>query len=105
MSVICAHNAGFFSCCAVKLTDIVKFMNFTHQIPHHVDSSRQFSWYKNSETGERDLTYDYFEHYDNVKDVDFVFPINYHWEHQFIDYSNLDYNKLKPIIKKYFSTI
>ena len=53
MSVICKHNAGFFSCCAVKLTDIVNFMNSKSQIPQYVDSSKQFSWYKNDE---RDIT-------------------------------------------------
>ena len=103
MSVICTHNAGFFSCCAVKLTDLVYYMNSKSQMPQYVDSSKQFSWYKNDETGQRDITYEYFEHYDNITDAVITFPINYHWEHQFIDYSNLDYNKLKPIIKKYFS--
>ena len=40
------HNSGFFSCCSVKLNNIVDYINNQHKIPKHVDSSEQFKWYK-----------------------------------------------------------
>ena len=40
------HNAGFFSCCAVKLFSIVKFINSNKKLPDSIDSSQQFNWYK-----------------------------------------------------------
>ena len=42
------HNAGFFSCCSVRLTEIVNFINTNlGQLPYNVDSSEQFIWYRN----------------------------------------------------------
>jgi hypothetical protein len=100
MSVILHHNAGFFSCCSVKLNEIINYINLNFKIPNYIDSSEQFEWYKKTS---QDITYEYFEHYDNITDISINYPINYHHSHQFIDYSKLDYNNIIPVIKKYFS--
>ena len=148
MSVISNHNAGFFSCCSVKLTNIVDFINLNNKKPDSVDSSQQFEWYKNknetmsenntdncenvvttdtidkpdttdkrvrrvkkinnriknikSNKKIKDITYEYFEHYDNIED-DVLYPIKYHWNDQFLNYSLLDYSHISPLVKKYFS--
>ena len=101
MSVIVKHNYGFFSCCSVKLSKIVQYMNANKKLPDKVDSSGLFGWYKINKTG--DITYDYFQHYDEIKDVKYITNLNYHIKTQFIDYSLVEYNKLGPIIKKYFT--
>jgi len=95
------HNAGFFSCCSVKLYRIVEFINSNKKIPDFVDSSQQFKWYKNDKS--KDITFDFFENYNNITDVNIIHPINYNHGHQFKNYSNLDYNNIQPLIKKYFS--
>jgi hypothetical protein len=100
MSVISKHNAGFFSCCSVKLGDIIEYINSNSEMPKYIDSSEQFKWYK---VDQNDITYEYFEHYDNVENQIINYPINYHQTHQFSNYSNLDYCNILPIIKKYFS--
>jgi len=102
-TVITTHNAGFFSNCNVKLTHITMFIFLNKRLPDIVDSSRQFEWYKNGTTD--DITYDYFEHYDNITDVsiDCKNPVYYDWERQFYDYRTLHYDKLIPIVKKYFT--
>ena len=82
MSVISSHNAWFFSCCSVKLSDIVNYINNNFNIPTYIDSSAQFSWYKQSNT--KDITYEYFEHYDNIKNITINNPIKYHHDYQFI---------------------
>lgn len=101
------HNSGFFSCCSVKITRIVDFINSNNKLPDNVDSSQQFSWYKpprkSNSSRNKDITYDYFEHYDNIRNIEISFPIKYHWSHQFTDYSNLDYQNITPLILKYFS--
>jgi hypothetical protein len=97
------HNAGFFSCCSVKLHEIVDFINSNKKLPDSVDSSQQFEWYKNDKNKDTDITFDYFENYNNITDVDVIHPINYHNSHQFKNYNDLDYNCLTPLIKKYFS--
>jgi hypothetical protein len=101
MSLIIAHNSGFFSCCSVKLTNIVNFINSNNKIPDNVDSSQQFDWYKNDNDG--DITYDYFEHYNNIQNIEINYSINYFCAYQFVDYSKLDYKNIVPLIKKYFS--
>ena len=66
MSVISTHNdSGFFSCCSVKLFNIVNYINNNNNIPTYVDSSQSFEWYKQPDG--KDVTYEYFEHYDNLK--------------------------------------
>ena len=96
------HNAGFFSCCNIKLFEIVEFINSNKKLPNSVDSSEQFKWYKNDINKNKDITFDYFENYNNITDVNITFPINFHHEHQFENYSNVDYKCLTPLIKKYF---
>lgn len=96
------HNAGFFSCCSVKLGDIVCFINSNQKLPDSVDSSQQFEWYKNDTNRDRDITFDYFEHYNNI-DVPIIdHPINYCQTYQFVHY-DLDYERITPLITKYFS--
>lgn len=95
------HNAGFFSCCSVKLSETIDFINSNKKLPEIVDSSEQFRMYKKDK--DTDITFHYFENYNNVTDVDILSPINYHWGDQFIDYTNLDYKRIVPLIKKYFS--
>jgi hypothetical protein len=97
--IICKHNAGFFSCCSVKLNNIVDYINSKHLLPT-LDCSTQFSMYKHKY---RDITYDYFKHYDNDCYVDLKTRINYHENYQFSNYSRLDYHTIVPIVKKYFS--
>ncbi len=75
-------------------------INSNSKLPNSVDSSRQFNLYKKNQN--EDITFDFFEHYDNIKDIIINFPINYHYDHQFIQYSKLDYDNLTPIIDKYF---
>jgi hypothetical protein len=99
MSLIVNHNAGFFSCCSIKLFQIIKYINTNKKIPLSVDSSQQFAIYKNNN---KDITYDFFEHYSNISNNISNNVINYHWEHQFINYSQLDYTNIIPIVKKYF---
>ena len=97
------HNAGFFSCCSVRLSEIIDFINSNKRLPDNVDSSEQFEIYKKTNEKNKDITFDYFENYNIVKDVNIIHPINYHQTHQFKNYSDLDYKCITPLIKKYFS--
>lgn len=94
------HNAGFFSCCSVKLRIIVDFINENKALPYKVTSHELFNWYKKDI--DKDITFDYFEDY-NIIDVNILQDIDYHSSYQFKNYSDLDYEKIKPLIKKYFS--
>ena len=93
----------FFSCCSVKLSSIVRYINTHKKLPKRVDSSSQFSMYKTNKTV--DITYDYFEHYNNVPGI-LLHPkiyVDYDHKDQFRDYSTLQYTKIIPVVKRYFS--
>lgn len=102
MSIKVRHSCGFFSCCSVKLHEIVHYINKQKQLPLSVDSSEQFGLYKKN--SKDDITYEYFEHYDNVTtDKSLSVHINYNENHQYINYSEVDYKNVIPIVQKYFS--
>ena len=101
--VISTHNAGFFSCCSLRLDNIIKFFNKYKLLPIKVDSSKQFAWYKN-ENENKDITFDYFKYYRNVN----IYPIyknniDYCENYQYIDYKKLNYTSICPFIQKYFT--
>ena len=98
MSVVVTHNAGFFSCCSVRLDEIAKFINQHKKIPA-VDSSRQFEWYKDKPG---DITYDYFRHYEKCDDIELT-KVDFCHNYQFTDYSKLDYTSLVLLVNKFFS--
>ena len=104
MSVVSIHNpnSGFFSCCSIKLFDIVEFLRITNKYPKSVDSSQMFSIYKNNKN--RDISYDYFENYNNikVKKMKIMSELCFNPLINTGNYSHIDYEKLNPIIKKYF---
>ncbi len=68
MSVKSNFNAGFFSCCSVKLFDIIQYIKNNKKLPSHVDSSKQFELYK--KTPPDDVTYYFFENFANIS-IDF----------------------------------
>jgi len=103
--VISKHNAGFFSCCSVKLYELVDFINTNKKLPDIVNSEKQFAWYKTDENINKDITYEYFDNYNDFSDnVIINYPINYHWwSSQFGNYLDLEYQNISFLVKKYFS--
>tara|TARA_B100000123_G_C25736958_1_gene431920 strand:+ start:2052 stop:2927 length:876 start_codon:yes stop_codon:yes gene_type:complete len=97
------HNSGFFSCCSVKLSKIVDYVNHHKKLPLVIDSSNQFKLYKPTGYKNIDVTYHYFKNYNDIKNIKISFPINYYHKDQYKDYSKLDYKNITPLIKKIFS--
>ena len=97
------HNAGFFSCCSIRLYHIINCININKKLPINVNCTEMFKWYK-IQNYSNDITFEYFEHYNNVDHIEYNkdIHIDYHWDHQFIDYSTLEFMNIIPIIKKYF---
>ena len=98
------HNAGFFSCCSVKLDEIINYFNINKKLPEIVDSSEQYSWYKTHEYANKDITYEYFvNNTNNDDDIVYTKKINYTQNDQFSSYATIDYDSITPFIKKYFT--
>jgi len=101
MSVVVTHSSGFFSCCSLRLWHIIQYMNKNQALPTKVDSSQQFTVYKKRNDA-RDITFDYFVHYDIMPPIP-VSSMSYHWDDQFEPYSPLPYHVLCPVVQKYFT--
>ena len=106
MSLKISHYAGFFSCCSVMLYTLIEYYNKHHELPKEIDTVDLFDWYK-KENKHISIYNDYFrKHNDNVLNNYSIQwegnNINYHHEHQFSDYKNLDYRNLNVFINKYF---
>lgn len=98
--LVCKHNAGFFSCCSVKLNQIITYINANKSIPEHVDCKKLMSlynpyWLWNLPFFD-DITSKFFEDnsYININTTQYYKLL---W-----DISNYS-NEHDDIIKKYFT--
>lgn len=99
------HNAGFFSCCNVRLREIINYFNENQQLPEKVDSSSQFMLYKPRYLLYNDITHAFFVH-DDISNICYKKNINItsdSSEDQFSNYKLLNIKDIKPVIQKYFT--
>jgi hypothetical protein len=96
------HNAGFFSCCTIRLIDIMKYFNRNQQLPEVVDSTEQFAFYK-KELSENIIP-ELFEEKNTAK----MYQRPLHLTHEpkevsFSDYSKLVFEDAAFFVDKYFA--
>jgi hypothetical protein len=99
------HNAGFFSCCNVRLREIINYFNENQEQPKTVDSSSQFILYKPRYLLYNDITHVFFVN-DETTNIYYKKNINISSEtseDQFSNYKLLNIEDIKPFIGKYFS--
>jgi len=96
-----SHRAGFFSCCSVRISNIIQYFNNKKILPEIIDCSELFILYKDTKN---DITFDFFERYENINTIiDYkknilITQSNF----QFNNYKNVDYQSILPFVKKYF---
>lgn len=99
------HNAGFFSCCSIRLQDIIVYFNQNKGLPDHVDSSEQWELYKYGK--KEDLTSKYF--IPEREDINIPYEREMVWTNeqaimpQFSDYGKFHFEDIKPFVDKYFT--
>jgi hypothetical protein len=99
--LVITHNGGFFSCCTIRLIEIVNFFNKNKKLPTIVDSSRQFEFYKSKP---EDLSKFYFIEKENNIDYNFEIKLSKtNDEEQFSDYKLLNIDNINPFVEKYFN--
>jgi len=99
-NLIVTHNAGLFSCCSVKLSEIINFFNTYKQLPFNVVNDFLFDAYKPYST--YNINNELYENASNIV-IEYKNNIDFHHDHQFIPYNTLDLNLLVPFIEKYFT--
>lgn len=103
-----SHNWGFFSCCSIKLHDLIAYIKHNNCLPSTIDYSELFSRYNSTNNSIHHLFFD-----ENLSDVDKINISAIHSldftiqsikiDPQFSNYKNLQFNLLNPLIKKYFT--
>jgi len=98
-------KAGFYSCCSVRLHNIIEYFNKHQCLPTIVDSSEHYKLYKSKNENENkiDTIFEYFEHYDNRPKIKYEKNVDYDEDYQLIEYKKLDYESIIPFVKKYFT--
>jgi hypothetical protein len=100
-NLVVNHNAGFFSCYTIRLSNIISYFNTNKKCPQKVDSSKQFQDYKINKY--EDYTYEYIKLNDsNIQYYNDINITNEDIECQFSNYKNLNFQIIKPFIDKYF---
>lgn len=105
------HNAGFFSCCTIKLEAILAYFRVYQKLPLKIESHDLFSWYGSTQIDDKSTL---FFHQDMMKKINWqgkeIYTIDNLFEEHFIggqqqfrDYSKLQFEDLAPFIIKYFS--
>lgn len=91
-------NCGFFSCCSVRISEIVSFFNTYKMLPRIVDSCSQFDAYK---IADEDLTPEFFKTLDTTHA--YTSNVACTEEDQWLNYKTIDFDGIAPFVKKYFS--
>jgi hypothetical protein len=99
--LIVTHDAGFFSCCTIRLQSIINFYNKTGLLPE-VDSSGQWSNYKD-DPQYLDITDKLFKTKDTIIDKKQILFSDDDKEDQFSDYSQINFGDVNFFVDKYFS--
>lgn len=97
-------DGGFFACCTILLEAIVNYFNEKRKLPEYLDTTEVYKWYKTEKELENniDIRSQYFEENTNIV-VEFNKNIDYDGSYQFLDYSKLDIESIRPFIKRYFA--
>ncbi len=102
MELTTQHDGGFFSCCSVRLHFLIEFFNKYKQLPLNYVTKKYFEC--NKKYPDEDLTFHYFEHYNNSKEqIEYTKDIEFKEWFQYKIYNTLDLENLLPFIKKYFT--
>jgi len=103
------HNCGFYSCCTIRLYEIIKYYNQHNKFPGNVNSQYQFGQYKAiRDNPYEDITYYLFEFENknitekNINCDKIIFNTSGN-EDQFSNYKLLNYTDIQPVIQKYFT--
>jgi hypothetical protein len=105
MTVRTLHNAGFFSCCSVLLHLIVHYINTYKRLPRFLDTQHTFHWYKPTGQETTDIYPVYFKGVPESTDesIQYTQDINYTENDQFKPFENVEFEKLFPLIKRFFT--
>jgi len=102
--LVVLHNGGFFSCCTIRLREIIRHYNVCRLLPV-VDSTAQFKHYKTAEeqaTGV-DLTPHFFTPGEETRPFQHVDFSDDHREDQYSNFDAIHHDEVGFFVRRYFS--
>ena len=100
-TLIVAHDAGFFSCCSVRLGAILDYVGTRGRTPTRIDGRFLFEEYKPPHVRDSDICSSFFA--DRVIDVPGDATIYARWPGGAVDCRHLDFDALKPFVERFFT--
>ena len=100
--IISNHNAGFFSCCSIRLEQIIDYIHKNKQLPDIVDSRNQFRDYKKKNDQGLDISHHFFKFNKSISIKDIENHTKIVRPSQFSSYKLINYVQITPLINKYF---
>jgi hypothetical protein len=98
------HNAGFFSCCSIRLFKIIEYINNNKKTPVIIDCANQFHQYKTKEQQKIDISLYFFKLNKSINIENHNITLSSdNKELQFSNYKLINFHQIKPIIDKYFN--
>lgn len=95
------HDAGFFSCCSIRLDRIIQYFNRYKRLPLLIDTSQSYTWYKpETMDPKEDITPIYFN--TSTDTIKYTRRINYEHYYQYLNFKTINFRALTPFIKTYF---
>ncbi len=102
--LVVLHNGGFFSCCTIRLREIIRHYNVCRMLPT-VDSSAQFKHYKTAEehSAGLDLTPQFFAQSDETRPFQHVEFSEDQREDQYSNFDAIHHDEVGFFVRRYFT--
>ena len=100
-TLIVVHDAGFFSCCSVRLGAILDYVDTRGCSPTRIDGRFLFDEYKAPHARDSDISGSFFA--DRVIEVPCDATVFARWPGGAVDCRRLDFDALRPFVERYFA--
>ena len=95
------HWAGFYSCCFMRLVNIIDFCIENNEEPQTIINNKCFTWY--NPNIDKDIVPDFFKTNEKIS-LSYDIKINWCYSSaQFMNYIDLPLTDLYPYVEKFFS--
>jgi hypothetical protein len=100
--ILKSHWAGFFSCCSMRIWQIILYIKNHNKKPDFIDNRESFIWYNSNKNIDIIPNFFHINNDEIIFDITYIDTINW-GDNQFEKYSEFNFNKLNPLIQYYFS--
>lgn len=94
-------GGGFFCIASIKLNSIINFFNTFKRLPIYMDNSKYYTDNYKEKDFDKDITSIFY--INDTSNIVYEYDIPFSTNLQFFNYKLIEFNKINPFIKKYFT--